>query len=379
MRYQIIGGDNYNTLGMIRTLGEARITVRAIIVKGKFICASKSKYIDELFMVDSIEEGYDILLKKSRDIKENDKTILLVEGDTVTTFLDSKYEILSKFYIYNQAAGNIERFNGKHEQVKIAEKYGLNVMKTYTVKTGEIPDDIVYPIITKATSSLIDDWKSEVYVCNSERELKDAFKKIKSEEIILQQFIEKKNEYVVDGYSINRGKDQCITIASTYNYLIPGEYAYSLTMRNFKNERLKKIITNMMTEMGYEGIYEFELLLGEDERYYFLEVNLRNSGWSYASTVAGMPLPILWAKSMVNGYIDPNDIKTIKPGFVFIDDINDFKARVGGHRMSLFKWIKEYKKADCRLTLGRHDIKPMIFLVGGRVAKKIGRKLRLNA
>ena len=181
---------------------------------------------------------------------------------------------------------------------------------------------------------------------------------------------------MLDGYSINRGKDQCITIASTYNYIIPGEYAYSLTMKNFKDENLQQIITEMMTEIGYEGIYEFELLLGEDGKYYFLEVNLRNSGWSYASTVAGMPLPILWANSMVNGKIDPNDIKKIKDWFVFIDDINDFKAIVGGHRISLFKWIKEYKNADCRLTLGRNDIRPMITLVIGRAFGKIKRKLK---
>lgn len=376
MDYQIIGGDNYNTLGMIRTLGEVGIAVKAIIIRGHFICASKSKYLKELKMVDTIEEGYKILVKKAKTRDNKQRVILLVEGDMVTTFLDSKYQILSKYYIYNQAAGHIERFNNKHEQVRLAEKYGLNVMKTYTVKTGEIPEGLVYPIITKATSSLIDDWKSEVHVCYSESELKDTYKKIRSDEIILQQFVKKKNEYVLDGYSINRGKEQCITIASTYNYIIPGEYAYSLTMKNFKDENLQQIITEMMTEIGYEGIYEFELLLGEDGKYYFLEVNLRNSGWSYASTVAEMPLPILWAKSMVNGKIDPNDIKKIKDGFVFIDDINDFKARVGGHRISLFKWIKEYKNADCRLTLGRNDIRPMITLVIGRAFGKIKRKLK---
>lgn len=376
MDYQIIGGDNYNTLGIIRTLGEAGIAVKAIIIRGHFICASKSKYLKELKMVDTIEEGYKILIQKAKNKDNDQKAILLVEGDAVTTFLDNKYQILSKYFIYNQAAGHIERYNNKHEQVRLAEKYGLTVMKTYTVKNGEIPEDLVYPIITKATSSLIDDWKSEVHVCYSESELKEAYKKIRSNEIILQQFVKKKNEYVLDGYSINRGKDQCITIASTYNYIIPGEYAYSLTMRNFNDANLQRIITEMMTEIGYEGIYEFELLLGEDGRYYFLEVNLRNSGWSYASTVAGMPLPILWAKSMVNGKIDLNDIKKIKDGFVFIDDINDFKARVGGRRISLFEWIKEYKNADCRLTLGRNDIKPMIALVTARAFGKVKRKLK---
>lgn len=97
----------------------------------------------------------------------------------------------------------------------------------------------------------------------------DAFTKLRSKTIILQQFIQKDNEYVLDGYSINRGRDQCITIASTYNYIIPGEYAYSMIARNFKDDELQSKITMMMEKIGYEGIYEFELLHGVDGKFYF--------------------------------------------------------------------------------------------------------------
>lgn len=376
MQYLIIGGDNYNTLGMIRTLGEADIKVRAIIIKGTFVCASKSKYLSKLVMVNSIEAGYRRLLQFARSREGGNKTVLLVEGDALTTFLDSKYEELKNYYVYSHAKGNIAKYMDKHAQVKLAEKCGFKVMKTYTVDVGEIPDDIQYPVITKATSSLIEDWKSEVYVCNNEAELRDAYGKIKSRQIILQQFVKKKNEYELDGYSIKDGTQQCVTIASTFNYNLPGEYAYSLTTKNFVDENnFFPRITKLLTEIGYEGIYELEFLVGEDGNYYFLEINLRNSGWSYASTVAGMPLPLLWAKSTINGYIDPDDIKTVKNGFRVIDDFNDFKARVMGQKMSLFKWMKEYFSADCRTTLGRYDSRPMFFYLVTRGMGKVKRKL----
>ena len=51
--FLIIGGDNYNTLGMIRTLGEAEYPVSAVIIKGDFVLASKSKYIEKLYRADS--------------------------------------------------------------------------------------------------------------------------------------------------------------------------------------------------------------------------------------------------------------------------------------------------------------------------------------
>lgn len=154
--YVVFGGDNYNTLGIIRTLGEAKLEFETIIVKSHFILASKSKYINELHMVNTIEEGYELLLKNVKhDYEKHEKRVLLIEGDTLTAYLDNCYSVLSQYYIYNQAAGNIAKYENKHEQVKLAEECGLDIMKTWTVRVGEIPEDITYPVITKATSSLL--------------------------------------------------------------------------------------------------------------------------------------------------------------------------------------------------------------------------------
>ena len=109
--FLIIGGDNYNTLGMIRTLGEKGYPVRAIIVRSDFILASKSKYIKKLFLVDSIEDGYEIIKMVARNrSKSQDKIFLLVEGDAITEYLDGYYEELKEDFYYNQAKGNLGRY-----------------------------------------------------------------------------------------------------------------------------------------------------------------------------------------------------------------------------------------------------------------------------
>lgn len=136
--YVVFGGDNYNTLGIIRTLGEAKLEFETIIVKSHFILASKSKYINELHMVNTIEEGYELLLKNVKhDYEKHEKRVLLIEGDTLTAYLDNCYSVLSQYYIYNQAAGNIAKYENKHEQVKLAEECGLDIMKTWTVRVGK--------------------------------------------------------------------------------------------------------------------------------------------------------------------------------------------------------------------------------------------------
>lgn len=375
MTYQIIGGDDTTTLGFIRTLGEAGIPVSAILIRRNHPFASKSRYIRELIMVDSIEEGYRVLISKAKNRKSREKVILLVDGDAYTTYLDDKYEVLSKYYIYNQAAGKIRKYNDKYEQIRLAKKHGLNAPWTVSVKKGEIPENLQYPVITKATSAIyLQDWKAESYVCRSESELKEAFKKIKSEEILIQQFINKKNEYVMVGYCINRGKDVCISFASNHTYLAQGHLAYSFTVKDFHGDRIKRFITEVMTEIGYEGMFDVEYMLGEDGKHYFLELNLRASGLTYAATVAGMPMPILWAKAMVKGELDPKSVKKIRKGFVTVIDTQDFVYRVRWNKMPFFKWLAEYMHADCRLMLGRKDVVPMIWNVSGMAADSLKRR-----
>lgn len=60
----VFGGEHYNLLGVIRSLGESGILCDAIIIKNFQKVASTSKYITHLYMVNTIEEGYALLLKE---------------------------------------------------------------------------------------------------------------------------------------------------------------------------------------------------------------------------------------------------------------------------------------------------------------------------
>lgn len=374
----IIGGDNYNTCGMIRTLGEKKIDFDCIIIKNDngLVIASKSKFLNgkHVEIVDSIQEGYKILLKKQISKL---KTFLLVEGDQLTGFLDMHYDSLKEKYIWNTAyeQGRLSKYLNKYEQVEVAKKCGIRVLESHVIDRYTIPDDLEYPVITKAISSEVAQWKSECYICNSKDELQSVFSKIKSSKIMVQKYIKKSNELCFDGFSINKEKSQFISILSKYNYLLSDKYSYYLTVENVNDEKYIKEITDFMTYIQYDGIYAFEYIVDEDGNSYFMENNFRNSGWSYASTCAGMPLPILWMESMVTGKIDYSKIKEIKKGFTFVDDFADFQTRVCGRMISFSAWLKEYKNCDCRLLLGRNDPYPLIAYVISRLFNKIERKV----
>ena len=341
------------------------------------VIASKSKFLKgkHVAIVNSVQEGYEILLKNKG---QKQKSFLLIEGDGLTGFLDMHYDSLKDNYIWNTAyeQGRLSKYLNKYEQVEVAKKCGIKVLESIVITKDSIPDDLEYPVITKAISSEIVHWKSECFICHTKDELVDVFKKIKSSSIMVQKYIKKSNELCFDGYSINQGKDQFVAILSKYNYLLEDKYSFYLTVENVKDKKYINEITKFMSYVHYDGIYAFEYIVDEEGEAYFMENNFRNSGWSYASTCAGMPLPILWIESMINGTIDYSKMKEIKPGFTFMDDFADFQTRVVGRMSSVRKWLKEYRDCDCRLLLGKKDPLPIMAYVSSRFFNKIKRKLK---
>ena len=76
-------------------------------------------------------------------------------------------------------------------------------------------------------------------------------------------------------------------------------------------------IKNVISEIGLEGIWEFEFMVDDKGNLWFLEINFRNSTWSWASTKAGMNLPYLWSECMLDNKKTKNCFKK----FLSLDDV----------------------------------------------------------
>lgn len=361
--YIVFGFEHYNPLGIVRSLGEEGINPIGVIVKNKRRITSASKYFKELHMVDSVEEGYQLILKlfgKNSSSAGYVNTFILTSDDTMTSFLDCRYEeIKDKFIFYNAGeTGRITKYMDKELLSELAVKYGLKIPKTYCVKKGSIPTGITYPVITKAKDSVQYGWKENVFICNSEEELKNALSKVTQDEILVQQYVKKKNELCLDGLCINRGKDVFLSMGSTYNYLLPNSYSFTFTLKNNKDERIQNALVKMMSEIKFEGIFTIEFLVGEDDELYFIEINFRHSAWGYASTCLGMNLITNWAYGMIKGKIAEDIYKKIPDNYVAMVELPDFKNRVIKNHMNPIKWLKELKKCSCFYYYNKKDPKP---------------------
>lgn len=352
--------DHYNPLGIVRSLGREGIFPDVISVKGKAQLMAKSKYVSKIHEVNSVEKGYKVLLKEYGNYSSDCKPIIYCSDDKTIGYLDLHYdEIKSKFILFNAGAqGRINEYMDKFNILMCAKKNGLKTLKAQVCKHGEIPEDLEYPVITKAISPNVGGWKSDVHICYSSDELKSAYESIKAEAVLLQKYIDKKNEYCLEGFSINNGKNVCVTIASTYNYLITGYYSPYMTVKNMNNEVIRKCLQGMFSDMGFEGIFEAEFLIDQNDEIYFSEINFRNSTWSWASTIAGMNIPIIWGESMLSGRIPDNLYKAIPDNFVGMVEPIDYGKRVDTGKITAAEWLADFKDADVTYYYDKDDLEP---------------------
>ena len=354
-----VSKDHYNPLGIVRTLGEAGIRPIVVVVKSEPQLVSKSRYVKEKYIVNSPEEGIQLIISKYA-VSKTDKSYILTGDDVTVMTLDNHYdELKDYFYFYNAGeTGRIKKYMNKDILCDLAARNGFNVAKTWKIHPGDIPEDIEYPVITKAINSFGAEWKDIVSICHNKKELLEAHSKIKSEYVILQRLINKVDEVSFDGISINRGKDFIIIQECRQEYAIEGNYSPYWNVSNSHNEDFNRIAAGMLSEIGLEGIFEFEFMVDEDGQLWFLEINFRNTVLGWVTTVAGMPQVILWCDAMKNGSFSGNWYREIPAGFKAMAECFDYDARVKTGLISKREWMKQYKGAEAKLYKGRDDFAP---------------------
>lgn len=247
----------------------------------------------------------------------------------------------------------------KQTQCELAEKCGFVVPKLEKVRVGELPQKIKYPVITKSSNSLRLGWKDQIFICKSEEDLKNVFPKMKDDEIIVQEFVKKKNELCIDGLCINNGSDVYIPLYSLYYRIPDGDYGQYFFFEHITDNLFRKKIEELFSATKFSGIFSIEFLVGQDNELYFQEINFRNSTWSYAMTKCGVNLCYIYAKSILAGKLDTTSENiSQKTPFSAMDEIAEFINNVPSRKMSFGDYIKEVKNCDCFLYYNKDDNNP---------------------
>ena len=357
----VLGGEHYNPLGIIRSLGEAGISPIAIITKGNKKFVGSSKYVSKAIRVNDVDEAIHVLLEKFGKLDK--KPFLYVTDDYFLEYIDTNYlELKEHFYVTNAGEnGRISYYMNKDNLNKLATECGMIIPQSEVVRKGLLPKSLKYPIITKAISSTSGAWKADSFICSSENELKEAYARIKGETILLQEYIERDSEFNIDGVSVDHGNSVFLSMMTDFVYLVPGRYSHYHNVSNPKDENLNEKLKEIIKRVGYEGIFDGEFMRGKDGKTYFLEVNFRPNAFNYASTCAGMNDPYIWAKGMLDGYISEDNYREIPKGFHSMVENMDFKDRIQTHYSSIIRWFFDFVKCDCHFFFNKRDMKPFIY------------------
>lgn len=362
-KFIVLAPEHYNTLDLIRSLGEEGLKPIYIAIKSRYKIASYSRYIEELCEVDSIEEGYKKLMEFADSSK---KCFLYTIDDKTQSYIDYQYYTLSKyFYCFNcRWCGRTTLFMDKKVILDVAKSCGIPVLKNTLVPRGTIPTNISYPVITKSSSPISGGWKSDVHICWSEEELREAMDKIQSSEVLIQKYVEKDNECCLDGFSINNGSDIFIATETYYNYNIPGYYSPYMTSINFDPDEFQIAYSKLQALfefIGFEGIFSAEFIIDKDGNYYFSEINFRHSTWSYIATKNKMNLPVYWALSTLNHKVSCKH-HYIKNNYTAMVEPIDYQKRTElGY--SKLRWFHDLLHTNCKFYWNWKDLKPAIHML----------------
>ncbi len=368
-KHIVFAQEHYNPLGIIRSLGEEGIRPIVVLCCDKPHFLHKSKYIGKLHICKSLEEGLALIISEYGS--EELKPFIYNGGEDLGILLDNNYDDLKdRFYFFN-GQGTIALSMQKYENCLMAARCGIDIPKEEYLAKGVLPTTLKYPIMTKAsTSACGGNWKGDSFICYSDQELTEAYKRIKSSRVLVQEFIEKENELCLDGISINGGEDIFIPYGCSYYRFTPESYGNYMYFFPFIDKELLFKIKDLIRLSRYTGVFCIEFLKGKDGGTYFLEVNYRNSGWSYAFTVGGFNLPFRWAVSVLDNKLYLDDFEP-KSKFSAMNDFSDLKDIISTKSTSIFTWIKEYITTDCHYYYNSRDAKPFWSYLLHRFAMRI--------
>lgn len=368
-KFILLCGDNLNSLGVLRSLGEDGIVPYIILLQeGHISLLSKSKYPKKIIPSSSFEESYRILLAQFSN--EAYKPFILTTDDNHEQILDEHYdELVGKFYFFNAGAqGRVTKYMDKMELCKLAEKCGLRVPSSEVVVPGILPKSLKYPVFTKTINPYSEGWKRDVFICNNEEELLEAYQGMVSPALIIQEYVDKVGEISMQGISICGGEKVFLPFERMYLRFSKTNFGGYMYYQRFSNDGLREKIQSMIREIGFSGCFEIEFLVDKNDNLYFLEINLRFSASNYGVNFGGVNQAALWAKSTLGNSIiaDSNSIRDRR--FYVINEPEDVKYI---RKVGICCWIKQFLTADSYYLFNAKDPVPMLSFWFQKLTRKL--------
>lgn len=374
----MVAGRNYcSNLTMARSLGEAGYEVEILRIfqvrprrrnpmKRMLKPDAYSKYIKGYYVCVSRRRSRRIV-NRLKVLADPDHRMLLIPADDLVAYIADDYlDELSEYYIIqniNNEPGELNRLMAKGRQKELAAAAGLNVLNSCVIRTrgGEftIPESVTYPCFIKPNISKSSS-KKRMRKCDSEVELRGyltEFSEKKDIEMLVEDYVEIAKEYSLLGVSTRQGtigpgffvaeeggKDEHRGVAVTGRILPCSDF-----------QPLVDDLIKFVNSLGYEGLYDVDLIESVNGKMYFVEINMRFGASGYAVTKCGVNLPGMYADYMLTG--KPLDMGCkVTPGKTFVSE----KVLIEEYTMGRLSWSdlkRAMKESDVHFVKNDDDRK----------------------
>ncbi|MGI6423717.1 MAG: ATP-grasp domain-containing protein [Tepidanaerobacteraceae bacterium] len=364
----VIGTDHYNTLGVVRSLGEKGIPIYLILIAQKEAFVNKSKYVTQRWLVDSSEKGIlDILIRNFNN--EKYKPIIIPTSDFAVKIIDDNLDMLKAKYItpnIKNTQGKITKLMNKKTMNEIAIKSGLTVPKTWEIFLNNqyrFPDELTFPCIVKPVCS-VEGKKEDIVVCKNQLALKNNLFKLKNSynRVLIQEYVDGEDAIMVNiaGYiAINRHIILPAIIEKVREYpLNTGSTSYAKAVKSSVYVKNVNKIYGFLSNLGYSGLFDIDFKFAKN-KLYFIEINFRNGASGYALTKAGVNLPYLWYLEASGLNIDKFK-NEIDKDFYFMMEFMDIRHVLNGD-VKVITWLKDLIRTRSFLFINLKDMKPLLF------------------
>ena len=365
----VIGGNHHNTLAILRSLGERGVLSLLVIMSDDSRpYVGYSKYIRDVRVVKDQNEISSAMYSLH---KSSEKAIVIACADSISSFLDSNRNTLSKDFILpgSEEEGQITRLMNKNSMMQLALESGLSVPKSWTVYTEyhEIKD-IEYPCIVKPLVSK-NGSKADIAICDKACELEEYLNVCNCEELQIQKYITKQIEFQLIGCSLNSGGKIIIPGASIIlrqpKNTNTGFLRY-VPIRNFSFD--KESCVEFIRKTGYSGLFSLEFIRDNNGVDYFMEINFRNDGNSICVTASGMNLPYIWYLYNSGKNIENELCYDSMKEVLVMPEFNDIRNAIH-NRISWYKWLKDVRNTDRFMEFSKYDQKPFWMYIFKRIFK----------
>lgn len=355
----IILGDSFNnTLGLIRSLGQAGARIILVLVGNDRLHISRSRYVKDVYRIESWTANEQLLKHLS---ERYPNAYLICSNDKAAKWVDDREKWLSKHFITPMRGEKLGHLFDKPQQCELAKACGLQIPEsTIYNRREEFPAGLRFPLLLKPSNSNSGE-KSDIHICRTSQDVAEALSTESScDNFIVQEYIEKDFEINMIGVSTDQGVVIPGGIKKIRHYptiYSPCSFGRFLSATDLKVET--EPIAGMIRHTGYHGPFSVEFIRKGDTTY-FLEINFRHDGLAYAATAAGANLLEMYINGKPLNYrLNPTYMMDLSIDFCHVKDGN----------LSKWQWLMDFMHTKCQLNFNWRDPMPTIHYYKSKITK----------